>query len=94
MSLGDGSVDTVGGGSTPMIQIHDDGWYGWEAGTQDGPNTGADLVGVIIASWSDTEIVLDGFGSALSTNGQGQYQLLARGPDANSGDNIWRSGRI
>ena len=37
MSLGDGSIDTVGGGSTPVIQIHDDGWCGWEAGTQDGP---------------------------------------------------------
>ena len=77
MSLGDGSVDTVGGGSTPVIQIHDDGWYGWEAGTQDGPNTGADLVGVILASWSNTEIVLNGFGSALSTSVQGQYQILA-----------------
>ncbi|MGA3059945.1 MAG: hypothetical protein ABSD92_06195 [Candidatus Bathyarchaeia archaeon] len=70
MSLGDGSIDTVGGGSTPVIQIHDDGWCGWEAGTQDGPTTGSDSIGIIVVSWSDTEIVLGGFGSALYTNGQ------------------------
>ena len=79
MSLGDGSVDTVGGGSTPVIQVHDDGWYGWEAGIQDGPNTGWDLIGVIIDSWSNTEIVLGGFGSALTTMSS-QYQLLAGDP--------------
>jgi len=79
MSLGDGSVDTVGGGSTPVIQVHDDGWDGWEAGTQDGPNTAWDLVGVIIDSWSNNEIVLGGFGSALSTMSN-QYQLLAGDP--------------
>ena len=70
LSLGDGSVDTVGGGSTPVIQIHDDGWYGWEAGTQDGPTTGCDSIGIILVSWSDTEIVLGGFGSSLNTNSQ------------------------
>ena len=70
MSLGDGSIDTVGEGSTPVIQIHDDGWCGWEAGTQDGPTTGADSIGIILVSWSDTKIVLGGFGSALYTNGQ------------------------
>ncbi|MGD0644019.1 MAG: hypothetical protein ABSA75_03845 [Candidatus Bathyarchaeia archaeon] len=70
MSLGDGSIDTVGGGNTPVIQIHDDGWCGWEAGTQDGPTTGADSIGVILVSWSDTKIVLGGFGSALGMNGQ------------------------
>jgi hypothetical protein len=70
ISLGDGSVNTVGQVGTPVIQVHDDGWYGWEAGTQDGPNTGADLIGVILLSWSDTKIVLGGFGSVLYTNGQ------------------------
>ncbi|HMK95064.1 MAG TPA: hypothetical protein VK536_06635 [Candidatus Limnocylindrales bacterium] len=79
MTLGDGSVDTVGGGTTPVIQVHDDGWYGWEAGTQDGPSTGWDLIGVIIDSWSNTEIVLGGFGSALTTMSS-QYQLLAGDP--------------
>jgi hypothetical protein len=79
MSLGDGSVDTVGGGSTPVIQVHDDGWYGWEAGTQDDPSTAWDLIGVILDSWSNTEIVLGGFGSALSTMSS-QYQLLAGDP--------------
>ena len=78
ISLGDGSVNTLGGGSTPVIQVHDDGWCGWEAGTQDGPNTGADLIGVILVSWSDTQIVLDGFGSALVTNGQ--YRIVDGDP--------------
>ncbi len=79
MSLGDGSIDTVGSGSTPVIQVHNDGWYGWEAGTQDGPTTGADSIGVLLDSWSDTEIVLGGFGSALN-DGSGQWQLLAGDP--------------
>ena len=79
MSLGDGSIDTVGSGSTPILQIHDDGWYGWEAGTQDGPTTGADSIGVILESWSDGEIVLGGFGAALNDSG-GQWQLLPGDP--------------
>ncbi len=70
VSLGDGSINTIGQEGTPVIQVHDDGWYGWEAGTQDGPNTGADLIGVILLSWSDTKIVLGGFGSVLYTDGQ------------------------
>jgi hypothetical protein len=79
MNLGDDSIDTVGSGSTPVIQVHNDGWYGWEAGTQDGPSTGADSIGVILDSWSDTQIVLGGFGSALN-DGNGQWQLLAGDP--------------
>src|SRR5208283_4409096 len=31
---------------------------------------GADSIGIILVSWSDTKIVLGGFGSALYTNGQ------------------------
>ena len=62
-----------------MIQVHNDGWYGWEAGTQDGPSTGADSIGVILDSWSDTQIVLGGFGPALN-DGNGQWQLLPGDP--------------
>ena len=71
LNLGDGSVDTVGGGTTPIIKIYDEGSLkGWEAGVQDGPTTGSDSIGIIVVSWSDTEIVLGGFGSALNTNSQ------------------------
>jgi hypothetical protein len=79
MSLGDGSVDTVGSGSTPVIQVHNDGWDGWEAGTQDGPSTGADSIGVMLDNWSDGQIILGGFGSALN-DGNGQWQLLSGDP--------------
>jgi hypothetical protein len=75
MSLGDGSVDTVGGGNTPVVYICDDGWNGWGAGVQDSPNSAWDLIGIKLVSWSDTEIVLGGFGSALS-----EYVLTAGDP--------------
>ena len=76
MNLGDGSVDTVGGGTTPVIRIYDEGSLdSWEAGVQDSPNSGADSIGVTLVSWSDTEIVLGGFGTALNTNGQGQWNI-------------------
>ena len=81
MNLGDGSVDTVGGGNTPVIRIYDEGSSNnWEAGVQDTPNTGADSIGVILVSWSDTDIVLGGFGTALSTNGTGQWNLSLGDP--------------
>ena len=76
MNLGDGSMDTVGGGTTPVIRIYDEGSLdSWEAGVQDSPNSGADSIGVILVSWSDNEIVLGGFGTALNTNGQGQWNI-------------------
>ncbi len=78
MSLGDGSVDTVGGSKTPVIRIYDLGNSdsdSWEAGVQDSPNSGADSIGIILTSWSDTEIVLGGFGTALGTNNQGQWVI-------------------
>src|SRR5208283_1734734 len=62
MNLGDGSMDTVGGGTTPVIRIYDEGSLdSWEAGVQDSPNSGADSIGIKIVSWSDTEIVIGGF---------------------------------
>jgi hypothetical protein len=81
MSLGDGSVDTVGGGTTPVIRIYDEGSLSsWEAGVQDSPNSGADSIGVKLVSWSDTKIVLGGFGTALNTNDQGQWNLSPGDP--------------
>ncbi len=80
-NLGDGSVDTVGGGTTPVIRFYDEGGSSsWEAGVQDTPNTGADSIGVILVSWSDTDIVLGGFGTALSINGTGQWTLSLGDP--------------
>jgi hypothetical protein len=81
LELGDGSVDTVGGGTTPVIRIYDQsGLNSWQAGVQDNPNSGADSIGVILVSWSDKEIVLGGFGTALNTNGQGEWNLLPGDP--------------
>ena len=75
-NLSDGSVDTVGAGTTPVIRIYDEGIIdNWEAGVQDSPNSGADSIGVILVSWSDNEIVLGGFGTALNTNRQGQWNI-------------------
>jgi hypothetical protein len=86
MSVGDGSIDTVGGGQgfpgvggTPVIQIHDDNPASnpWQAGVQDGPTTGSCSIGIFLVSWSDTEIVLGGFGSALSPIiGQREWSIL------------------
>ncbi len=81
MHLGDGSVDTVGGGTTPVLRIYDEGnSNSWEAGVQDTSNTGADSIGLILVSWSDTDIVLGGFGTELSTNGTGQWNLSPGDP--------------
>ena len=81
MNLGDGSTDTIGGGGTPVIRIYDEaGLDSWEAGVQDSPNSGADSIGVILVIWSDNEIVLNGFGIALNTNGQGQWNISPGDP--------------
>jgi hypothetical protein len=69
-------VDTIGGGTTPALRIYDQNGLGsWQAGVQDNPNSGADSIGVILESWSDTEIVLGGFGTALNTDGRGQWTI-------------------
>ena len=76
LDFGDGSVDTVGGGDTPALRIYNqDGLKSWQAGVQDNPNSGADSISIILVNWSDTEIVLGGFGTALNTDGQGQWNL-------------------
>lgn len=69
LRLDDGSVDTIWGGSTPSIVIYDltnglsagaaGDWYGFTNGPPD-------LIGIILVSWTDTEIILDGFGTDLS----------------------------
>ena len=74
-SLGDGSVDTIDGGSTPSMQVRDNSLIaGWTAGYQ------GNGVGIVLVSWSDTKIVLGGFGSSLSTTGQGAWNLMPGDP--------------
>ena len=76
LDFGDGSVDTVGGDDTPALRIYNqDGLKSWQAGVQDNPNSGADSISIILVNWSDTEIVLGGFGTALNTDGQGPWNL-------------------
>lgn len=78
MYLGDGSVNTVGGGknlsgsgNTPVIQVHNDvSGYEWQAGVRDSPQSGASSIGIILVKWSDTEIVLGGFGKGLDRYSQ------------------------
>jgi hypothetical protein len=71
VSLGDGSVDTVNSTTTPSLDIND--FHKWGAGWI---ATGVSCaIGIIINSWSDNEVVLGGFGTALSTNGQGTWNI-------------------
>jgi hypothetical protein len=70
MDLGDGSVDTVWGKNTPSLVIYDKtnllsaGAAGdWNGFTNEPP----DLIGIILVSWSDTQIVLGGSGSGLGS---------------------------
>ena len=70
MPLGDGSVDTVWGGSTPSIVVYDQsnllsaGAAGAWSGFTNGP---PDLIGIVLVSWNDSQIVLGGFGSGLGS---------------------------
>ncbi len=80
MSLGDGSVDTVWGASTPSIVVYDKtnllsagaagDWVGFTNGSPD-------LIGVILVSWTNTYIVLGGFGSGLGS--QFSWSQVAKG---------------
>jgi hypothetical protein len=71
MNLSDGSVVTLVGGITPVLRIYDvEGWDSWEAGCEDSQWVPGGLIGVYLTSWSDTEIVLGGFGIDLNVNGQ------------------------
>jgi hypothetical protein len=69
-TLGDGSVDTVWGGCTPSIVVYDRsnllsaGAAGDWSGFTNGP---PDLIGIVLVSWTNTQIVLAGFGSGLGS---------------------------
>ena len=76
MNLNDGSVDTIVGGTTPVIRIYDvAGLDSWEAGCQDSQWVPKDMIGIYLTSWSDNEIVLGGFGTELNVNGQGPLNI-------------------
>ncbi len=80
MDLGDGSVDTVWGGCTPSIVVYDRsnllsaGAAGDWSGFTNGP---PDLIGIVLVSWTDTQIVLGGFGSGLGS--QFSWSQVAKG---------------
>jgi hypothetical protein len=80
MSLGDGSVDTVWGSSTPSIVVYDEnnllsaGAAGDWPGFTNGP---PDLIGIVLVSWTNTQIVLGGFGSGLGS--QFSWSQVAKG---------------
>jgi len=81
ITLGDGSIDTVGcNTSTPSLVISDGGAGkdAWAAGHQTCNNT--DAIGVYLVSWTDSQIVLSGFGSALGTTSSSLYQIAAGDP--------------
>ncbi len=76
-TLFDSSVDTVSGGSTPYMTINDNGGgsYSWQAGVS------GDAIGIYINNWTNTQIILSGFGSALTT-GTGRYNIKVGDPIA------------
>jgi len=76
VQVGDGSVDTQACNvSTPSLVIKDNGpgSDSWQAGLA--TCSGSDSIGIYIMRWSDSEIVLAGFGSALGTYGAGQWNI-------------------
>ncbi len=70
LNLSDGSVDTIWGGFTPSIVFYDKsnllsaGAAGDWSGFTNGP---PDLIGIFLVSWTDTKIVLGGFGTGLGS---------------------------
>lgn len=70
LDLGDGSVDTVWGKNTPSLVVYDRtnllsaGAAGDWNGFTNGP---PDLIGIILVNWTNTQIVLGGFGSGLGS---------------------------
>lgn len=77
---GDGSVDTVESSTTPQIAIIDGlvgccGWTQWEAGFAINPGT-IDSIGIYIVSWTDSQIVINGFGNQLGT-GHAPFNIAA-----------------
>jgi hypothetical protein len=84
VNLGDGSVDTVSSSTTPYMCISDSGKTEKTGDTSDGGENWAAgiispgcyaMIGIVLVSWSDNEIVLGGFGTALGTNGQGTWYI-------------------
>ena len=76
MNLTDGSVDTIVGGTAPVIRIYDEaGLDSWEAGCTDSQFVPKDMIGIYLTSWSDNEIVLGGFGTELNVDGQGPLNI-------------------
>jgi hypothetical protein len=79
-SLGDGSVDTIWGITTPSIVILDEtnllsaGAAGDWSGFTNGP---PDLIGIRLQSWNNTCIVLGGFGTGL--NSQFSWSQINKG---------------
>jgi hypothetical protein len=78
-SLGDGSVD-IAYGSIPSFAVIDSGKAEKTGDTSDGGENWMAggytcAVGLILQSWTDTRIVLGGFGTALGTNGQGIWYI-------------------
>ena len=86
MTLGDGSVNTVGSGKnmpgdgTPVLKIEDLARNEWTAGVRDSPSSGACAIGLYLEKWSDTEIVLGGFGTALSTSPDAHWTIQVGDP--------------
>jgi hypothetical protein len=72
-SLGDGSIDTIENDTTPSLAIWDNCYYqdctggiwSWQSG-HNAPKTqyGLNFIGIYLTSWSDTKIVLGGFGTS------------------------------
>jgi hypothetical protein len=87
VSLGDGSVDTLSS-ATPYMCVSDNGKYQRTGDPSDGGDNWAAgiispscyaMVGIILLSWSDNEIVLGGFGTALGV-GQGTWYIANGDP--------------
>ena len=96
ISLGDGSFDTVQSTTTPSMVIIDTagGSHEWSAGMDS--SSFFDLIGIVLVSWNDTEIVLGGFGHSLGTDESGTWNIKPGDPieirvytaNGNSGYNL------
>jgi hypothetical protein len=79
--VGDGSVDTIACGvNTPSIAIRDNGGGAdsWSAGRE--TCTNFDAIGIYLSSWTDSQIVINGFGTALGTDGQKTWNIAVGDP--------------
>jgi len=81
VALSDGSVDTKQcNTTTPSLIISNSGGGkdNWSAGHQTCSNT--DAIGVYLMSWTDSQIVLGGFGTMLGTTNSSTYEIAAGDP--------------